>query len=182
VGGGERKRVSSLRKAAHATLLAARPPPVPPPAAAQHGGPLLQRERARARHSQHGLRAHSAQVSSGFLEGIVRGYKAGLLTQAQYANLTQCETLDGVSLIYIRVAGRDADARADFRMQLSSTDYGNFLANEPTPLATSTISEKATQVLVDQFAYLRANATAPLSKFLDYLTSAAPAPPAARAC
>ncbi|EIN12630.1 ATPase V0 complex subunit D [Punctularia strigosozonata HHB-11173 SS5] len=90
--------------------------------------------------------------SAGFLEGIVRGYKAGLLTQPQYANLTQCETLD------------------DFRMQLSATDYGNFLANEPSPISTSTIADKATQVLVDQFNYLRSNSVEPLSKFLDYIT------------
>lgn len=32
---------------------------------------------------------------SGYLEGIVRGFKAGLITQAQYSNLTQCESLDG---------------------------------------------------------------------------------------
>ena len=38
------------------------------------------------------------QVSTGFLEGIVRGYKAGLLTQGHYSNLTQCETLEGVSV------------------------------------------------------------------------------------
>ncbi|EJD40922.1 vacuolar ATP synthase subunit D 1 [Auricularia subglabra TFB-10046 SS5] len=93
-------------------------------------------------------------VSSGYLEGIVRGYKSGLLTQGNYANLTQCETLD------------------DFRMQLSSTDYGNFLANEPLPLTTSTIADKATQLLVDQFNYLRANAVEPLRKFLDYMTYA----------
>ena len=36
-----------------------------------------------------------AQVDSGFLEGIVRGYKAGILTQGQYGNLTQCESLEG---------------------------------------------------------------------------------------
>ena len=29
------------------------------------------------------------------MEGIVRGYKAGLLTQNQYNNLTQCETIEG---------------------------------------------------------------------------------------
>lgn len=34
-------------------------------------------------------------MSSGFLEGIVRGYKAGLLTQGAYHNLTQCENLEG---------------------------------------------------------------------------------------
>ncbi|KAF8749479.1 V-type proton ATPase subunit [Rhizoctonia solani] len=85
-------------------------------------------------------------VSGGFLEGVLRGYKAGLLTQSHYANLTQCESLE------------------DFRMQLAATDYGNFLANEPLPISTSTIAEKATQVLVDQFNYLRNNAVEPLSK------------------
>lgn len=34
---------------------------------------------------------------SGYLEGVLRGFKAGLLTQTQYANLTQCESLDGQS-------------------------------------------------------------------------------------
>ncbi|ETW81560.1 vacuolar H+-ATPase V0 sector, subunit D [Heterobasidion irregulare TC 32-1] len=91
-------------------------------------------------------------VDSGFLEGIVRGYKAGILTQGQYGNLTQCESLE------------------DFRTQLSATDYGNFLANEPLPISTSTIADKATQILVDQFNYIRSNAVAPLSKFLDYIT------------
>ncbi|KAF4617155.1 hypothetical protein D9613_005942 [Agrocybe pediades] len=91
-------------------------------------------------------------VNNGFLEAIVRGYKSGILTQNQYANLTQCETLE------------------DFRTQLSATDYGNFLANEPLPISTSTIADKATQVLVDQVNYLRNNAVQPLAKFLDYIT------------
>jgi len=60
----------------------------------------------------------------------------------------------------------------DFRTQLSTTDYGNFLANEPSPVSTSTIAEKATQVLVDQFNFLRTNAVEPLSKFFDYITYA----------
>lgn len=30
----------------------------------------------------------------------------------------------------------------DFRLQLSATDYGNFLANEPLPLSTATIGDK----------------------------------------
>ncbi|KAG7443020.1 ATPase, V0 complex, subunit D [Guyanagaster necrorhizus] len=93
-------------------------------------------------------------VDSGFLEGTVRGYRAGILTQSHYANLTQCETLE------------------DFRTQLAATDYGNFLANEPLPISTSTITDKATQILVDQFNYLRTNAVEPLSKFLDYITYA----------
>lgn len=91
---------------------------------------------------------------AGFLEGIVRGFKAGLISQAQYSNLTQCETID------------------DFRMQLSATDYGNFLANETPPVSTSTIAEKATQKLVDEFNYIRSNSVQPLTKFLDYMTYA----------
>ncbi|KIM43199.1 hypothetical protein M413DRAFT_397938 [Hebeloma cylindrosporum] len=93
-------------------------------------------------------------VDNGFLEAVVRGYKAGVLTQNQYANLAQCETLE------------------DFRTQLSATDYGNFLANEPLPISTSTIADKATQILVDQFNYLRNNAVQPLAKFLEYITYA----------
>ncbi len=58
----------------------------------------------------------------------------------------------------------------DLRTQLASTDYGNFLANEPSPISTSTIGDKALKNLVDQFNYVRSNAVAPLDKFLDYIT------------
>ncbi|SYW80722.1 probable vacuolar atp synthase subunit d [Ustilago bromivora] len=57
-------------------------------------------------------------------------------------------------------------------MQLSATDYGNFLQNEPWPISTSTIADKATRKLVSEFEYLRTNAVQPLSKFLDYMTYA----------
>lgn len=111
-------------------------------------------------------------MSGGFLEGIVRGYKAGLLTSNHYANLQQCETLEGMCTLKSRLSGRVLQLIEDFRMQLSSTDYGNFLANEPLPISTSTINDKATQLLVDQFNFLRSNAVEPLSTFLDYLTYA----------
>lgn len=57
-------------------------------------------------------------------------------------------------------------------MQLSSTDYGNFLANEPLPLSTATIADKATEKLVSEFHYLRTNAVEPLATFMDYITYA----------
>ncbi|KAJ9124418.1 hypothetical protein QFC24_003205 [Naganishia onofrii] len=91
-------------------------------------------------------------MSAGYLEGVVRGYKGGLLTQAQYNNLTQCENLE------------------DFRLQLSATDYGNFLQNEPLPLSTATIGDKATEKLVAEFNYIRTNAVEPLATFMDYIT------------
>ncbi|KAB0350587.1 hypothetical protein FD754_015444 [Muntiacus muntjak] len=33
-------------------------------------------------------------VDNGYLEGLVRGLKAGVLSQADYLNLVQCETLE----------------------------------------------------------------------------------------
>lgn len=98
------------------------------------------------------MEALTFNINGGFLEGVVRGYRSSMLTSGNYQALTQCETLD------------------DLRMQLSATDYGNFLASEPSPLATSSIAHKATKKLVSEFDYLRSNATEPLSKFLDYLT------------
>ncbi|KAF8895520.1 V0 complex, c/d subunit of ATPase [Infundibulicybe gibba] len=98
------------------------------------------------------LRRISFKVDSGFLEAIVRGYKAGILTPNYYANLTQCETLE------------------DLRTQLSATDYSNFLANEPLPLTTTTITDAATKFLVDQFNYLRTNSVEPLTKFFEFIT------------
>ncbi|KAI8872202.1 ATP synthase subunit [Ramicandelaber brevisporus] len=88
----------------------------------------------------------------GFLEGIVRGYRSGLISNAAYSTLAQCETID------------------DLRLQLAPTDYGPALQNEPSPLSTSTLSERLRETLVAEFNYLRSQAVAPLSQFLDYIT------------
>ncbi|KAI5804463.1 V0 complex, c/d subunit of ATPase [Geopyxis carbonaria] len=90
-------------------------------------------------------------VNNGYIEGIVRGYRNGLLSSPNYSNLTQCETLD------------------DLKLQLASS-YGDQLANVPSPLSTSIIASKATDKLISEFRYLRANATGSLAKFMDYLT------------
>lgn len=90
--------------------------------------------------------------NEGYVDGILRGYYSGILNSSQYLNFTQCETLE------------------DLRLQLGATDYGSLLQNEPSPIATSTITEKLTQSLVDEFQYIRSNAVQPLSKFLDYIT------------
>ena len=34
-------------------------------------------------------------IDNGYLEGLVRGFKAGILKHGDYANLVQCETLEG---------------------------------------------------------------------------------------
>lgn len=58
----------------------------------------------------------------------------------------------------------------DLKLQLSATDYGNFLANVPGTLTTSTIQEKAFGKLIDDFRYIRSQAVEPLSKLMDYIT------------
>ena len=59
---------------------------------------------------------------------------------------------------------------SDLKLHLASTDYGNFLQNEPSPIATTTIAEKCTEKMVAEFKYLRAHAVEPLATFLDYIT------------
>jgi V-type H+-transporting ATPase subunit d len=91
-------------------------------------------------------------VNDGFLEGILRGYMLGLLTRVDYGNLVQCDSLE------------------DMKMHLQTTSFGDFLQNEPSPLHTTTIAEKATLEMVEEFEYLRVNASQPLGSFLDYIT------------
>ncbi|KAJ1506354.1 H(+)-transporting V0 sector ATPase subunit d [Coelomomyces lativittatus] len=93
-------------------------------------------------------------IDHGFLEGVVRGYRTSLLTSTQYSNLSQCESLE------------------DMKLQLSASDYGNFLANEAPPLTTSVLFERLTQRLVEDFNYIRNNAVGDLARFLDYVTYA----------
>ncbi|CAL1287838.1 unnamed protein product [Larinioides sclopetarius] len=91
-------------------------------------------------------------VDNGYLEGLVRGFKCGILKVADYHNLVQCETLE------------------DLKVHLQSTDYGNFLANEPSPLTVSIIEDKLREKLVTEFIHIRNQAVEPLSTFLDYIT------------
>jgi len=93
-----------------------------------------------------------ANIDEGYLEGMLRGYRGGILTSADYANLCQCETID------------------DMKMHLSSTDYGQFLQNEPSPISTTTLALKLTEKLVEEFNFLRVQAVEPLATFLDFVT------------
>lgn len=91
-------------------------------------------------------------IDNGYLEGLVRGFKNGILKQTDYLNLVQCESLD------------------DLKLHLQSTDYGNFLANEASPLQVSVIDDKLRDKLVAEFQHLRNHAVEPLATFLDYIT------------
>jgi len=41
------------------------------------------------------LDSSNFNIDFGYLEGIVRGFKSGILKQTDYLNLTQCENLEG---------------------------------------------------------------------------------------
>ncbi|KAL5143572.1 V-type proton ATPase subunit d2 [Glycine soja] len=110
------------------------------------------RNRHQIRSEMYGFEALTFNIHGGFLEAIVRGHRAGLLTTADYNNLCQCETLD------------------DIKMHLSATEYGPYLQNEPSPLHTTTIVEKCTLKLVDDYKNMLCQATEPLSTFLEYIT------------
>lgn len=91
-------------------------------------------------------------VDSGYLEGLVRGFRSGILSRPDYINLVQCETIE------------------DLKVQLQATDYGNFLQNEPSPIPVSLIDDKLRQHLVVEFQHMRNQSVYPLSTFLDYVT------------
>jgi len=91
-------------------------------------------------------------VTSGYLEAVVRGFRSGILSAADYANIIQ------------------ADALEDMKLHLAQTDYGDFLANEPSPLHTTTIAEHCTAKLVDEFNHIKFQAVEPLTTFMDYIT------------
>ncbi|KAK3036663.1 hypothetical protein RJ639_030232 [Escallonia herrerae] len=102
----------------------------------------------------YGFEALTFNIHGGYLEAIVRGHRSGLLTAADYNNLCQCETLD------------------DIKMHLSATEYGPYLQNEPSPLHTTTIVEKCTLKLVEDYKHMLCQATEPLASFLEYITIA----------
>ncbi|XP_067108481.1 V-type proton ATPase subunit d 1-like isoform X1 [Osmerus mordax] len=91
-------------------------------------------------------------VDHGYLEGLVRGLKAGILTCSDYHNLTQCDTLE------------------DMKLHLQSTDYGRLLSSSGDHLTMSLMDQKLKENLLVEFRSLRSHSVPPLSIFLDYIT------------
>ena len=136
-------------------------------------------------------RPRLTRAQDGYVEGLLRGYRGGMLTAADYNNLSQCENLDDVKLHLARrrfTAARRRGVLTPSVLQ-GTTDYGPYLANEPSPLHAATIVEKCTAKLVEEWNHLRCQARAchapapprrsrgrawqavePLATFLDYCT------------
>ncbi|XP_056149561.1 V-type proton ATPase subunit d 1-like [Lampris incognitus] len=94
----------------------------------------------------------SFNVDHGYLEGLVRGMKAEILTRSEYHNLAQCDTLE------------------DMKLHLQSTDYSGLLSSSAEDLTVSLMDTKLRENLLAEFSCLRSNALPPLSTFLDYIT------------
>ena len=62
-------------------------------------------------------------VKDGYLEAIVRGNRASLLSQQDYANLTQCETLDDVKLHLVSFSGHVIERCAQHLCRVSNLSY-----------------------------------------------------------
>lgn len=58
----------------------------------------------------------------------------------------------------------------DLKLHLQSTDYGNFLANEASPLTVSVIDDRLKEKMVVEFRHMRNHAYEPLASFLDFIT------------
>lgn len=136
-------------------------------------------------------------IDGGYLEGLCRGFKCGILQQSDYLNLVQCETLEGKQLVQ-HFAQESHSTRkecvqlpeicnsliinslyccqsfsficTDLKLHLAGTDYGSFLANEPSPLSVSVIDDKLREKLVVEFQHMRNHSVEPLSQFLDFIT------------
>ena len=62
--------------------------------------------------------------NDGYIEAIVRGMRGTILSQGDYANLCQCESLD------------------DMKVHLSQSDYADVLQNESGPITSATFRER----------------------------------------
>lgn len=69
----------------------------------------------------------SFNIDGGYLEGLCRGFKCGILKQADYLNLVQCETLEGLYLQYaLALLIRSCDAwKRKKNTAFPSTKHGN---------------------------------------------------------
>ncbi|KAK4685117.1 V-type H+-transporting ATPase subunit d, partial [Tremellales sp. Uapishka_1] len=74
------------------------------------------------------MEALTFNMSAGYLEGVVRGYKGALLTQSNYQSLTQCENLEGRSQ-----EGINANLKATEKLV---NEFNYIRTNAVEPLAT----------------------------------------------
>jgi len=92
-------------------------------------------------------------IHYGFLEGLLRGFRAGFLTETNYRTLCQVSKLD------------------EFKVALVDTDYNGVLddASGDTKLTPTGIVNKCQDKWVDEFLHVRTQATGAMKTFMDYI-------------
>ncbi|XP_068157037.1 probable V-type proton ATPase subunit d 2 [Drosophila tropicalis] len=90
-------------------------------------------------------------AENGYLEGLTRGFKNGMLRHSDYLNLTQCENLD------------------DIKLNIQGTEYGNIFVQDRSPVRVDVIEKRMRDKLLVEYSYIRDHSTEPLSTFLEYI-------------
>lgn len=52
-------------------------------------------------------------IDGGYLEGLCRGFKCGILKQSDYLNLVQCESLEGKGKVFVLDLSLETVAASD---------------------------------------------------------------------
>lgn len=87
----------------------------------------------------------------GYLEAILRGFRSGFLREFEYRQLCQCTTLE------------------DLKLTFADTDFCNVLTNQ-TNLSPDLISELCWSKFVNEFRFIRDQATGQLATFMDFIS------------
>jgi len=91
----------------------------------------------------------------GYLEAIVRGFRSGFLTDIEYRQLGQCASLDDIKLCF---------NDTDYVGVLETVDKGG-----ARQLTVELIAEHCYAKFVDEFNFLRNQATGALATFLNFI-------------
>jgi len=59
-------------------------------------------------------------IDHGYLEGLLRGFKSGILRDSDYQNLLECQTLEGEGRVR---GGADGDADCDSHIKIDSLEF-----------------------------------------------------------
>jgi V-type H+-transporting ATPase subunit d len=97
-----------------------------------------------------GFEMNSFNVDDGFAEATCRALSKGLLREDDYERLRNCNNI------------------VDFKMMLDETDYQQYLHNpDGGTLDVNWLKKRLYTKLKDEINYLKAQASQPLSTFLD---------------
>lgn len=94
----------------------------------------------------------SFNMENGFIEAILRGTRAGFLTEFEYGQLCLCESLD------------------DVKLSLGDTDYKTALTGIQGALTQENIYAKCQEKNIDEFNWLRKQSVGSLTTFMEFIT------------